>query len=132
MSIFRIKEKAKPVILTKQVATKISVLPTAAARVLSRGLVKWDLWWIKWRWGRFSPSTSVSPANLQSTNCSAITLTYHLGLVQYARSGRSTRDLVPPTSNKKIIMPHGVATRTIKLFIIYAVITSKLTYLLKS
>jgi hypothetical protein len=22
----------------------------------------WDLWWTKWRWGRFSPSTSVSPA----------------------------------------------------------------------
>jgi hypothetical protein len=31
-------------------------LPTAAARV------KWDLWWIEWRWGRFLPSTSVSPA----------------------------------------------------------------------
>jgi hypothetical protein len=28
----------------------------------------WDLWWTKWRWGRFSPSTSVSPANLHSTN----------------------------------------------------------------
>jgi heme/copper-type cytochrome/quinol oxidase subunit 2 len=46
------------------------------------GLVKLDLWWTKWRWGRFSPSTSVSPANLHSTNCSTITLTYHLGLVQ--------------------------------------------------
>jgi hypothetical protein len=46
------------------------------------GLVKWDLWWTKWRWGRFSPSTSVSPANLHSTNCSTVTLTYHLGLVQ--------------------------------------------------
>jgi hypothetical protein len=32
------------------------------------GLVMWDLWWTKWRWGRFSPSTSVSPANLHSTN----------------------------------------------------------------
>jgi hypothetical protein len=46
------------------------------------GLVKWDLWWTKWRWGGFSPSTSVSLANLHSTNCSTITLTYHLGLVQ--------------------------------------------------
>jgi hypothetical protein len=36
----------------------------------------------KWRWGRFSPSISVSPASLHSTNCSTITLTYHLGLVQ--------------------------------------------------
>jgi hypothetical protein len=30
--------------------------------------------------GRFSPSTSVSPANLHSTNYSTITLIYHLGL----------------------------------------------------
>jgi hypothetical protein len=30
----------------------------------------------------FFPSTSVSPANLHSTNCSTITLIYHLGLVQ--------------------------------------------------
>jgi hypothetical protein len=37
---------------------------------------------VKWRWGRFSPSTSVSPANLHPTSCSTITLTYHLGLVQ--------------------------------------------------
>jgi hypothetical protein len=46
------------------------------------GGVLWDLWWTKWRWGRFSPSTSASPANLHSTNCSTITLIYHLGLVQ--------------------------------------------------
>jgi hypothetical protein len=36
----------------------------------------------KWRWGRFSPRTSVSPANLHSTNFSTITIAYHLGLVQ--------------------------------------------------
>jgi hypothetical protein len=42
----------------------------------------WDLWWKKWRWGRFSPSTSVSLANLDSTNFSTITITYHPGLVQ--------------------------------------------------
>jgi hypothetical protein len=30
----------------------------------------------------FSPSISVSLANLHSTNCSTITLIYHLGLVQ--------------------------------------------------
>jgi hypothetical protein len=34
------------------------------------GLVMWELWWTKWRWSRFSPSTSVSPANFNSTNCS--------------------------------------------------------------
>jgi hypothetical protein len=41
----------------------------------------WDLWWAKWRWGRFSPRALVSPANLHSTNLS-ITITYHPGLVQ--------------------------------------------------
>jgi hypothetical protein len=39
----------------------------------------WDLWWTNWRWGRFSPSTSVSLANLYSTNFSTITITYHPG-----------------------------------------------------
>jgi hypothetical protein len=33
----------------------------------------WDLWWTKWRWGWFSPSTSVSSANLHSTNFSSST-----------------------------------------------------------
>jgi hypothetical protein len=33
-------------------------------------------------WGRFSPSTSVSPANLHSTNCSTVILIDHLGFVQ--------------------------------------------------
>jgi hypothetical protein len=41
----------------------------------SPGLVKWDLWLTKRRWGRFSPSTSVSPANLHSTNFSIIIIT---------------------------------------------------------
>jgi hypothetical protein len=39
------------------------------------GLVKWDLRWTKWHWGRFSPSTSVSPANLHSTKFSIIKIT---------------------------------------------------------
>jgi hypothetical protein len=30
---------------------------------------------------RFSPSTSVSPANFHSNNCSTITVLYHVGLV---------------------------------------------------
>jgi hypothetical protein len=37
-------------------------LPTATARVRAR-LSQVGLWWTKWRRGRFSPSTSVSPAN---------------------------------------------------------------------
>jgi hypothetical protein len=37
-------------------------LPTAAAGVRVRAGM-WGLWWTKRHWGRFSPSTSVSPAN---------------------------------------------------------------------
>jgi hypothetical protein len=55
----------------------------------------WDLWWTKWRWGRFSPNYSVSPANLHSTILAKITITYHLGLVQQASSGRSTKSPTP-------------------------------------
>jgi hypothetical protein len=44
-------------------------LPTAAARVRM-----WGLWWTKRHWGRFSPSTSVSPAN-QPINFSIIIIT---------------------------------------------------------
>jgi hypothetical protein len=47
----------------------------------SPGQVMWDLWWTKWHWGRFFPSTSVSLVNPHSTNCSTITI-YHQGLVQ--------------------------------------------------
>jgi hypothetical protein len=32
----------------------------------------WDLWWTKWHWGRFSPSTSVFCANTNSTDYSRI------------------------------------------------------------
>jgi hypothetical protein len=42
--------------------------------------VIWDLWWTKWHYGRFPPSTSVSPANYHSTKCSI--LIYHPGLEQ--------------------------------------------------
>jgi hypothetical protein len=35
-----------------------------------------------WRWGKFSQSTSVSHANIHTTNFSTITITYQLGLVQ--------------------------------------------------
>jgi hypothetical protein len=45
----------------------------------------WDLWWTWWHWGKFSPNTSVSPANSHSTGCSTIIIIYHLGLVQQAK-----------------------------------------------
>jgi hypothetical protein len=58
----------------------------------------WDLWWTNWLWGRFSPSTSVSLANLHSTNFSTINITYHPGVVQEASSGRITQS---PTAQIK-------------------------------
>jgi hypothetical protein len=39
--------------------------------------VMWDLWWTKWRWGRFSPSISVSPANSHSIDCSTLISWYN-------------------------------------------------------
>jgi hypothetical protein len=55
----------------------------------------------KWRWGRFSPRTSVSPAYLHSTNFSTVTITYHPGLVQLDSSGRSTRSPAAQIKKKK-------------------------------
>jgi hypothetical protein len=54
-------------------------LPTAATR--DRAQFMWDLWWTKWHWSRFSPSTSVSLANSHSTECFTLII-YHPGLVQ--------------------------------------------------
>jgi hypothetical protein len=67
----------------------------------------WDLWWTKWRWGRFFPTISVSPVNLHSTACSTITIIYHLGLVQQATSGRSTKwTQSHPTENNNNYKKH--------------------------
>jgi hypothetical protein len=41
----------------------------------SSGQSMWGVWWTKWHWGRFSPSTSISPANHHSTNFSIIIIT---------------------------------------------------------
>jgi hypothetical protein len=48
----------------------------------SPGQVKWDLLCTQWHWGRFSPSTSVSPANSHFTDCPTFIIIYHPGLVQ--------------------------------------------------
>jgi hypothetical protein len=54
----------------------------------------WGFWWTKWHWGRFSPSTSVSPAN-HSTDFSSIILTR--GWHNRPLSGRSVEwTFIPP------------------------------------
>jgi hypothetical protein len=50
-------------------------------RINNNKIIMLDLWWTKWHWGRFSPSTSVSSANSHSTDCSTLII-YHPGLVQ--------------------------------------------------
>jgi hypothetical protein len=68
-------------------------LPTAAARVRVRAACG-GLWWTRRHWGRFSPSTSVSPAN-HSTDFSIIIITR--GWHKRPISGRSVEwTLIPP------------------------------------
>jgi hypothetical protein len=64
----------------------------------------WGLWWTKWHWGRFSPSTSVSLANSHSINCS--TFHHHLssgvGIIrQLVADVPIGVSLTPPQETKK-------------------------------
>jgi hypothetical protein len=59
--------------------------------------------------GQVSPSISVSIADLHSTNCSTITIIYHLGLVKLASSGRSTNwTQSHPTKNNNSIQFNSI------------------------
>jgi hypothetical protein len=59
----------------------------------------WGLWWTKWHWGRFPPSTTVSLPNSHSSGYSTliiiiiiiITIIYHPGLVQQAKEWPTSR-----------------------------------------
>jgi hypothetical protein len=76
-------------------------LPTAAVRGSKPGLGMWDLWWDKVALGRFSPSTSVSPAVVRSTNYSTITLMYHPGKMYNRPMWPQCWDLYEPHQIKK-------------------------------
>jgi hypothetical protein len=69
----------------------------------------WDLWWTKWRWDRFFPITSVSPANIHSTNFSTITLTYHFIRGWYNRPVVAAVPKAPPHKKKKIVNAKNVS-----------------------
>jgi hypothetical protein len=76
-------------------------LPNAATPVRVRTGI-WGLWWTKLHWGRFSPKTSVYPAN-HSTNFSIIIITRggHNRPIG-GRSAESTQlDSVSPYTNLK-------------------------------
>jgi hypothetical protein len=57
----------------------------------------WDLWWTNQHRGRFSPSTTVSPAS-HPTDCSTLIVVLHLGLVQKAKQW--------PTCQVDSVSPH--------------------------
>jgi hypothetical protein len=56
----------------------------------SPGQIMWNLWWTKWHWDRFSPSTTVSFPN-HSISCSSLIIIHQSGLVQRPNSGRGTK-----------------------------------------
>jgi hypothetical protein len=69
------------------------------------GLAKWDLWWTKWRRGRFSPSTSVSSA-IHSTKFSILTITRgrYNRPVSDRRAEWTQFGLHPPLSNANLLI----------------------------
>jgi hypothetical protein len=73
-AVVRIQQKVQRILHRADSHLAIQEIPNISWNP-SPGLVKWDLWWTKWCWGRFSPSTSVSPANLHSTKFSIIIIT---------------------------------------------------------
>jgi hypothetical protein len=68
-------------------------LPTAVARVRARVRSSWIFGRQRGTWGRFPPSTSVSPAG-HSTNCSTLIIIHDPGLVQW------------PTYQVDSVLPH--------------------------
>jgi hypothetical protein len=71
--------------------------PTATARVRVRAACG-GLWWTKRHWGRFSPRTSLSPANHHSTNFSIIIITrgWHNRPIGYRSAEWTQFDSTPP------------------------------------
>jgi hypothetical protein len=94
-----------PNVLGRAIAKAVTRrLSTTAARVQAQVRSCGDLWWTKWHWGRFSPSTSVSPANSHSTDCSTFVIIYHPGLItigQLVDDVPSGLRLTPPEETKK-------------------------------
>jgi hypothetical protein len=65
---------------------------------------------------KFFPSISISPTNVHSASCSAIAIIYHLGLVQYASSGRSTKwTQSHPTKNNRNKIKNNISGEQLEL-----------------
>jgi hypothetical protein len=80
----------------------------------------WGLLWTKRHWGRFSPNTSVSPAN-HSTNFSIIIITrgWHNRLIGGRSAERTQLDSTPHYTNlkKKYSSPNMVKGGQIKEYV---------------
>jgi hypothetical protein len=65
----------------------------------------WGLWWTKRHWGRFSPTTSISPANHHSTNFSIIVINkgWHNKPIGSRSVGWTQLDSTPHYTNLKNI-----------------------------
>jgi hypothetical protein len=60
------------------------------------GQVMWDLWWTQCYWGRFSPSTSVSPATHHSAKFSILIITWVGAVGQLVAALTSAPSWTPP------------------------------------
>jgi hypothetical protein len=71
----------------------------------------WGLWWTKWHWDRFSPSTSVSPA-IHSTNFSIIIFTggWHSRPIGGRSAGWTQWTPSPTIPIRKKNLPHFLLT----------------------
>jgi hypothetical protein len=66
----------------------------------------WNVWWTKWHWSRFSPTTSVSPTNYHSTDCSTL-IVYHPGagkIGQLVTDEPNVLSLTPPQQTKAVTL----------------------------
>jgi hypothetical protein len=76
------------------------------------------LWWTKRRCGRFSPSTSISPANHHSTNFSIIIITrsWHSRPIGGRNAELAQLDSTPHYTNKKKGKSHDILKLAIHIF----------------
>jgi hypothetical protein len=84
----------------------------------------WGLWWTNRHWGKFSLSTSVSPASHHSTNFSIIIITrgWHNRPIS-GRSAEWTLDSTPPIYQlKKILGASTACNRDIFTFTFFIII----------
>jgi hypothetical protein len=91
--VFHVRQSAEPRVYLPACSTvpHPTTLPRAPQQMVTDTLILYSIH-VSAIHG-YHQMSSVSPANRHSANFSTITITYHLGLVQLASSGRSTKRL---------------------------------------